>query len=178
MIDETRAIPGYENYEINMNGDVYSLNYRRTGIRKALSQRPHPNEEYLRVNLCRDGKKKTFTVQRLMLLAFWDTKYHSLEVDHIDGDRQNNNLSNLRPATHSDNQRNRVRARGVRERYPGRFCAQITIDGTTKYIGTFGSEAEARNAYLTAKRIHHPFIYRAPSIDSQPQKNKGDKAYV
>ena len=120
-LKETRAIPGYENYEVDMNGNVFSLNYRRTGIRKALSRRPHPTDEYLRVNLCRDGKKKTFTVQRLMLLAFWDKQYHHLEVDHINGDRQNNNLSNLRPATHSDNQQNRHNAKGYRERYPGRF---------------------------------------------------------
>ena len=175
---ETRRIPGYENYEIDMLGNVFSLNYRRQGFRKKLNQRPHPTEGYLRVNLCRDGKKKTFTVQRLMLLAFWDEQYHHLEVDHINGDRKNNNLSNLRPATHSDNQQNRVSAKGYRERYPGRFCAQITINGKTKYIGTYGSEAEARNAYLLAKRINHKFIYRAPSIDSQPQKKNKEPAHV
>ena len=76
-------------------------------------------------------------------------------IDHIDRDKSNNNIENLRNATHSQNMMNRdgkgysfVKARG-------KYMAYISVDGKRKYLGLFMTEQEAAAAYLQAKVIHH-----------------------
>lgn len=50
---------------------------------------------YYKVNLYHLNDVKTFGVHRLVLLAFSENKRYDLTVNHIDGDRLNNNLNNL-----------------------------------------------------------------------------------
>jgi hypothetical protein len=88
-------------------------------------------------------------------------------LDHINGDRADNRISNLREATHAQNAQNRKHARrghtlgvlGVvwRERNK-KYEARIHIEGKYKYLGLFATAEEAHAAYLTAKRAAHPFF--------------------
>jgi hypothetical protein len=83
-------------------------------------------------------------------------------IDHINGNRADNRISNLRAATRSINTQNLKRARsdnrlgilGVRERR-GRFEARIMIDGRAVQIGSFPTSQEASFAYLEKKREMH-----------------------
>lgn len=93
------------------------------------------------------------------------------QVDHRDGDGQNNRWSNLREATQSENQQNLRGPRshnqlGVLGVYPvppsrrkrngpGRFFARIVVQGRGVHLGTFATIEEAQAAYLAAKRVHH-----------------------
>jgi len=78
-----------------------------------------------------------------------------LQIDHIDGDRTNNRITNLREVTPSENQFN-TKAKGYffsKER--NKYRALITAYGKTTYLGDFDTELEANNAYLKGKiRIH------------------------
>ncbi|WP_082710194.1 HNH endonuclease signature motif containing protein [Burkholderia sp. TSV86] len=84
------------------------------------------------------------------------------EIDHIDGNRSNNAISNLREADRSLNNRNIRRARitnklgilGVHRRGE-KFIAQIRANGRELHLGCFQTPEEAREAYLRAKEIHH-----------------------
>lgn len=75
-------------------------------------------------------------------------------VDHIDGDKTNNQLDNLRVVSVSINGHNRTRlnannasgARGVFEAKPGRFIAFITVDRKRHHLGTFDSLPQAKQA--------------------------------
>lgn len=86
------------------------------------------------------------------------------QIDHINGDRSDNRIANLRAATDAENKHNRRKPNsnttsgylGVSPRY-GKFRAQIWLDGKGKHIGSFGSPEEAHAAYLKAKRELHPF---------------------
>ena len=79
------------------------------------------------------------------------------EIDHIDCDASNDNLSNLRFATSSQNKAN-VRARrtnqtglkGVMPYRHDRFTAQICIAGRSVHLGVFESAQQAHEAYATA----------------------------
>jgi len=86
------------------------------------------------------------------------------EIDHIDQNKLNNRIANLRDATPSMNQHNR----GIPSRnstgyqgvsFEARTCkwvAQIVAQRKHYFLGRFNSPAAAHEAYLAAKRIHHP----------------------
>lgn len=82
--------------------------------------------------------------------------YWPEQVDHIDGDRGNNNVSNLRGADASQNQQNRVCNGCYFDKQSGKWKADIRVAGKRKTLGRFTTQEQARAAYLAAKRIHHP----------------------
>jgi len=80
------------------------------------------------------------------------------EIDHINGDRDDNRLENLRECTRSENMRN-VERRGYHWlKKDKRWRVTIKVDGKKRHVGTFQSEADARTAYENAaKQFHSEF---------------------
>lgn len=97
-----------ENYSINKSGEVRN---DLTGKIK----KPFINKKngYFSVDLYKDNKSQKVTVHRLLAEAFIPNPDNKPCVDHKDGNRQNNSLSNLRWATFSDNN-SRFNTVGVR----------------------------------------------------------------
>ena len=87
----------------------------------------------------------------------------SNEIDHKDGDRVNNLLSNLRPATHSQNQMNSKAYSNNTSGYKGvtwckklkKWQARIQINGIRNHLGYFNTAKEAYAAYCQAAKIYH-----------------------
>jgi hypothetical protein len=98
-----------------------------------------------------DGSRAGLKLHRL-LLPDW------AEIDHIDGDGLNNCRSNLRAATHSQNQGNTRKRLGTSSQFKGvcwskcagKWRAYIRSDGKLKFLGYFASEFEAAQAYNSA----------------------------
>lgn len=90
-----KPVKGYEDYLISDSGKVYSLK-----TRKYLKQRQKENG-YLEVSL----NNKKFYVHRLVAEAFIDNPKKYDTVDHIDFNRQNNNIKNLRWLSAKENRR-------------------------------------------------------------------------
>ncbi|AXY81790.1 hypothetical protein [Pectobacterium phage Lelidair] len=82
--------------------------------------------------------------------------YWPVSVDHLDGNTLNNNPSNLRAATLSENQHNRVSKGFYYSTKRNKYHAQIKLHGVVKYLGSFDTEQEARSMYLQAKEQYHP----------------------
>jgi hypothetical protein len=97
---ECKTIPGYENYECDIFGNVWSLNYNKTKKRRKLKAAIDRNG-YLYLNLCKNNKRRTQRVHRLVMLTFCGAS--DLQVNHIDGNKKNNNLLNLEYCTSSEN---------------------------------------------------------------------------
>jgi hypothetical protein len=78
------------------------------------------------------------------------------EIDHINGIRHDNRISNLRGVTRQQNQWNRLNTKGYYFNKGARkFYAYIRINGKKTYLGLFNTEQEASQAYLKAKEIYH-----------------------
>lgn len=87
------------------------------------------------------------------------------ELDHINGDKADNRIVNLRLATHAQNAWNVVRRPG-RSGYVGaspdgnRFAARIKCNGKKIHLGSFATAAQAHAAYRVAKRrLHGEFAH-------------------
>ena len=76
-------------------------------------------------------------------------------IDHIDGDKTNNDIRNLRVVTHQQNSFN-TRAKGYSwNKQKKKWMAQINLNQKHIHLGYFVTEEEAHNAYLEAKKIYH-----------------------
>ena len=86
----------------------------------------------------------------------------SHHIDHIDGNKWNNRLANLRDVTRAVNMQNQKNAQsnnqsglaGAMKNGNG-WMARIRTNGNTKYLGTFPTVFQAHEAYLAAKRELH-----------------------
>ena len=146
----------YPNYIINDNGVIISRNTNeemKTEIIKG---------GYLRIQLS-NGKLKHIVVHRLVYQHFGKDWNPELTVDHIDGNPQNNHISNLRMATQQEQnfntklRKSKLGIKGVCKK-GDKYRAEIRINGEKTYLGTFDTLEEASNAYHTkAKELHGEF---------------------
>ena len=79
-----------------------------------------------------------------------------MQIDHINGNRQDNRISNLRLASHEDNCRNskprkhnKSGIKGVRKEN-SRWAARIRVNKKEIWLGTFNTADEASQAYQDA----------------------------
>lgn len=91
----------------------------------------------------------------------WPTPY----TDHINCNRADDRIENLRVATPSQNARNRPRKPGGRHARGTAPCgnkwiARIAVDGKEIFLGMFHTESEASEAYQAAiPKFHGDFAY-------------------
>lgn len=128
--EEWRPIPGYEGYyEVSDHGRVRSIDRtvphtysgHLTLKGKELKQ-VKGKRGYFFVNLTKERKSKTFTVHRLVALAFIGAPpFPNADCCHWDDDKDNNHVSNLRWGTRSDNVQDSIR-NGTNERLNRTHC--------------------------------------------------------
>ncbi len=93
-------VKDYPNYLIYEDGRVYSKK-RKKFLKSRLEKKG-----YYVVDLCKDGKKKLCKIHRLIALHYIPLVDGKDMVDHIDQNKTNNDISNLRWVNSSENQRN------------------------------------------------------------------------
>lgn len=88
------------------------------------------------------------------------------QIDHIDGDKLNNRISNLRPATQAQNNQNRAHQRGPNSLgasfVKGKWRARIKVNGKGIFLGHFNSKEDAHAAYAKAKTLYHTYNPTVP----------------
>lgn len=103
-----KPVFGYENYyEVSNKGNVRSIgNFQMCNGGKRpicyLTKNVH-KQGYLFVRLYKDKKQKCFFVHRLVAKAFIPEQKEKLFVNHIDGNKSNNNVENLEWCSRSEN---------------------------------------------------------------------------
>lgn len=106
--------------------------------------------------------RKTFLAHRLAWLwCYGELPPKGVDIDHINGDRDDNRIENLRLATRAQNNQNQKRrpsasgVKGVHIQRGGRFSSCITPpNGNQMYLGTFDTKEAAHEAYNAAARKH------------------------
>lgn len=106
-----KDIPGYEGlYQVSNLGKVKSLT-RTVGKRKCFEKIMSPsitNKGYYKLKLSKNGKIKYFHVHKLVAETFIPNIDNKPTVDHINRDKLDNCLNNLRWATYKEQIKNRV----------------------------------------------------------------------
>ncbi len=147
MVEIYKKIEGFENYSVSDHGNV--RNDKRGTILKGKVNRGG----YVSVDLKRNTLSNYKCIHRLVTQAFLPNPDNKPQVDHIDNNKDNNRLLNLRWATNSQNQQNRSIGRnntsgtkGVRwQKGQNRWRAEITINGKLIYLGSFINKDDAIN---------------------------------
>lgn len=166
------AVPvaGYEKlYAITNMGRVWSFprdvigcgnrkKWRQPGFWHTPQKSGFNGSGYLQVGFTVDSDRKMFCVHKLMAAAFLPNPLCLTEINHIDGDKQNNRLENLEWCSHAQNMEHARRNglykrqssthRGVSwNRHKERWVAFTTVDRKYRYIGQFKTEEEAAAAH-------------------------------
>jgi len=76
-------------------------------------------------------------------------------IDHIDRNRLNNNIENLRVVTQQQNQFNTNCKGYCWDKGRNKWRVEITVNRKKEYVGYFINEEDAKNKYLELKKIYH-----------------------
>lgn len=131
-----KPVPGYiGTYEVSSDGQVKSLartvpvgnGAMRHQQERILSQHLiGPGTKYYKVALCKNGDRKLVNVHKLVALVFIPNPDEKKCVLHSDGNSENNDVSNLRWGTHTENMADMAK-HGSRKRTRGPLRLSDTI---------------------------------------------------
>ncbi|QPC19219.1 HNH endonuclease [Lacticaseibacillus paracasei subsp. tolerans] len=146
--EEFKACPApYSRYKISRKGVVIGNRYKQP-IKQYII-----NSGYVAVGVTKDGSNKhtTVTLSRLLALAWISNPdpEHLSDVDHIDNNRLNNNLSNLRWVSHRDNLVKDHR-RQLMKRANGRPIKKLNDDGSYMVYNSIKEAAELNHLSNTS----------------------------
>jgi hypothetical protein len=152
MSEIWKAINGYINHEISDHGNIRNVKTNKI-LKQHITKRG-----YLNVGLCND----TYRVHKLVAEAFLENPHNKSCIDHIDRNKLNNHISNLRYATNSENQMNRSiqsnNTSGITgvsfHKARNKWRAHIQKNGKNIHLGYFESKEEAIEARNNAEETY------------------------
>ena len=146
----------------NENSGLFTWNVRRCGRAEKGAIAGSTNAiGYIQIQV--DGKN--YLAHRLAWLYIHGV-FPTSDIDHINGNRADNRLANLREATRSENKQNQRNANcnnssgtfgATWHKQTKKWKAQIMLNGKNYHIGLYDTKEEAHMAYKNAKLELHPF---------------------
>lgn len=118
------------------------------------------NGEYIRIGI----NKKYYSAARLAWLYMYGS-FPSETIDHINGNKKDNRISNLRECSQAENNQNYAAFKCNKTGLIGahwhkarnKWKSSIGVDGKNIYLGMFDTAQEAHKAYCDAKQKIHKF---------------------
>ena len=161
-----KQIKEFPNYMVDKQGNIKNCKTSKT-----VSQHDNGNG-YMFVNLWRDGKRYNRYVHRLVAETYIVDNIKKSQVNHIDGNKKNNAVSNLEFVTGNENIKHAVEnglsSRGTirknnstgyvgvhKMKSTGKYQAHIKVDGKSITVGYYDSDIDAAIARDEASIIYH-----------------------
>lgn len=172
--EEWRTVKDFDDYQISNKGRVRSKNGK---LNWKILQPTNANNGYLKYSFVKNGKRFNKYTHRLVAEAFISNPYNKPQINHKDGNKHNNVVSNLEWCTGSENQLHKIDVGLCKTIKPTRIietgevfnsiggCARA-IDGNRVHIGEC-----CRNERETHKGLHFEFV------DINLSKKKTDFLY-
>jgi hypothetical protein len=152
-MEEYRVIKDFENYSVSNFGNV------KSNVTNKIIKQGKQNSGYFFVILYKGPKlKENKTIHRLVAEAFIPNPKTTNCVDHINNNKLNNNVSNLRWVSSTENNMNRSLSskntsgvKGVNwHKREQKWEARICVNGKRTRLGYFEKLEDALNARLKA----------------------------
>lgn len=142
----------------DVDSGVFTQKLARRGVKVGAPTGEKMRDGYIRI--CVDNAR--YPAHRLAWLYVMGA-FPEHEIDHINGIRFDNRISNLRVVTRSQNKQNMLSVSGSKSGIKGahweskrkRWRAALTIDGTHVFLGRYKTAKEAHIAYCRAAAIYH-----------------------
>ena len=157
MINEKGVEFDYTNmYKIYIDGRVESMKRRGCKQNRFLNGATN-KDDYKRIDLSKDNKRKTYLIHRIIAIHFIPNPHNFPEVDHINQEKDDNRIDNLRWSSRATNMRNQTKKRkcdlprGVTIRPSGKYEVRISINNKDKYLGQYDTIKEASCVYEEAR---------------------------
>ena len=152
-----RCVAGYEGlYRVSNLGNVMNSRTRKV-LKKSES-----NKGYWTIGLWRNNKRKCFQIHRLIAIAFLCNLTKKQCVDHINHDRKDNNLLNLRWSTMQENNQNK----------------SLSKNNTSGSIGvSWNSQNHKYQSYIMFNRKKKSLGYYLSLEEAVAARRKGEIKY-
>ena len=119
--EQWENVPGYENlYSLSNYGrlkhlpySLYGLNKERVDIGEKIRKPNLMRTGYYAYELWKENKRKVYLLHRLLAIIFIPNPLMLPQINHIDGNKQNDNLSNLEWCTPRENIIHAINVLGV-----------------------------------------------------------------
>lgn len=133
-----KEIKDVPDYLISENGDIYS-NLTKRQLKKSINK-----FGYNHIRLFKNGIRHNFQIHRLVAATYIENPLNKPQVNHIDGNKSNNHVSNLEWVTQSENIRHAINT-GLKSTFVHEnariSCSKKIIDVETRTIYNSISEA-------------------------------------
>ena len=149
-----KTIPGYENYDVSDEGEV------RNGKTGRILKSSYSNGGYKKVNLRSNNVVANAKIHRLVAENFIPNPDGLPQVNHIDGDKNNNRIENLEWCTRGENMRHaaehhllcRPDSSGVPKRRTKIVESGITFDSVSDCARFLNAAESNVSACLSGRR--------------------------
>lgn len=106
MKETWKDVEGFDGlYQVSDKGNVrssYNNNFKGDVFNGILKQKKN-RSGYMEVSLCKDGRKRSFLVHRLVAIAYIENPFNLTQVNHKDEDKSNPSMDNLEWCTQKYN---------------------------------------------------------------------------
>lgn len=154
-MEEIKDIKGFEGkYKISSEGIVFSF----LGLKERILKPRYDKRGYVQYILYFNGQKKSIKAHHLVFEHFGEGKRNGriVNIDHIDGNKNNNCIDNLQLLTNRENlSKGKLLKENKSSKYTGvyrpknsnKFQVYITINKKHHYLGSYENELVAAEVY-------------------------------